>query len=100
MDRIEWHPLDAEIEDDHVLDPFGIESERSIEMSSSRKTPSSETTGIAFGAVISVNIPTVALLCLEATVSLRVSFYAGHLRYTWCETVAQASGMTFNFSEN
>jgi hypothetical protein len=61
MDSIERHPLDAEREDDHFSDPFGIESERPTEISFSRKTRSSKRTEMNFEVFISINIHTVAL---------------------------------------
>jgi hypothetical protein len=60
MDGFERHQLDAEIEDDHGSDPFGIDSDRSTQMLFSRKMRSSERIGMNFEVFISVNHSRVA----------------------------------------
>jgi hypothetical protein len=61
MDGIERHRLDAEIEDDHVSDPFGTESKRPTAISFSWKTSSSEGTEMNFEVFISINLHTMVL---------------------------------------
>jgi hypothetical protein len=72
MDGIEWHPLDTEIEENHVCDRFRIEPEPHTEMSFPRKMPSSERTGINFEVFISVNIHNRP--CLEETKRVKILF--------------------------
>jgi hypothetical protein len=49
------------MEDDHVSDPFGIESELPTEMPFPRKAPSSQRTRMNFEVLVSVNLQIVAL---------------------------------------